>query len=97
MRAAKKPVTLTDVQTTGNMRTAFAELLVVCQAQSANSSIFSMHNPIAAVDNEHFALLRCLTSGIDHVCAQNSKYIIVQREAMITVFYVDVVQCVCPP
>lgn len=55
-------------------------------------SIFSMYNPIAAVKNKHFAFLICLTSSLDHVCAQNSKYVIVQCEAMIAVFCVDVMQ-----
>lgn len=29
----------------------------------------------AAVNNEGSACLICLTSGLDHVCAQNNKYI----------------------
>ena len=57
-------------------------------------SILSMHNPIAAVNNEGFAFLICLTSGLDHICAQNSKYVVMQHAAMVAVFYVDVMQSV---
>lgn len=60
-------------------------------------SVFSMHSPVAAVNNERFAFLIFLTSGLGYVRAQNSKYIIMQCEATIAVFYVDVMQCVCPP
>lgn len=60
-------------------------------------SVFSMHNPIAAVNNEDFAFLMYLTSDLDHLYAQNSKYIIMQYAAVIAVFCVGVMQCVYPP
>lgn len=56
-----------------------------------------MHNPIVAVNNEGFAFLICLTSGLDHICAQNSRYIIMQYAAVVAIFYVDVMWCVYPP
>lgn len=56
-----------------------------------------MYNPIAAVNSEGFAFLICLTSGLDHVYAQKTNYIIMQYAAMVAGFYVDAMQCVYPP